>query len=223
MQRVQDIHYDDLSLKNEFVQKFLAGDISGAFNVLDQNSQLDDKKFVASNLNDYSSAVLELENEYNDGVNVYLANKNDEFNNLIWNFINKETYNIANTYQKYNFVTYIGDIYMYIYDTPSVGKSPINTAYWLKLGLHGETGGYGIGIKMKYQWNSQASYSPLDAVIYNGAYYVSKTTNTGSAPSETSSDWVVFVKTKPAYIATDVSEASLTAGMIWFEFNGEAN
>lgn len=220
MKSVQDIHYDDLSLKNEFVQKFISGNISEAFNILDQNKQLEDKKFVAENINDYSNAILELENKYDDGVNVYLTNKNNEFDELIWNFINKEDYNINNTYQKYNFVLYIDNIYMYINDKPSTGKSPINTIYWLKLGLHGETGGYGVGIKMKYQWNSQASYSPLDAVIYNGVYYVSKTSNTGSIPSDSSADWVVFVKTKPAYIATDASESNLANGMIWFEING---
>ena len=47
--RVQDIHYTDVALKNEFIQKFLSGDLAGAFKILENNGQLNNKKFVAEN------------------------------------------------------------------------------------------------------------------------------------------------------------------------------
>ena len=55
--RVQDIHYTDQPLKETFVKKFLAGDLAGAFDILEKNKQLDNKKFIAEVLNYVGTAL----------------------------------------------------------------------------------------------------------------------------------------------------------------------
>ena len=215
--RVQDIHYTDVTLKNEFVQKFLSGDLAGAFKILEDNGQLNNKKFVADIINYVNTALYQLEENYYTNVDDYLLATNNAFNTLINNYINKNIYSDKTTYQRNNFVLYNNEVYLYINGNPTSGNNPTNTNYWVYIGLRGDKGNYGIGVTMKYTWNNQATYNPLDIVYYNGVYYVTKEQNINVEPSETSSQWTMFLKTKPAYIATNKEEAMSVPGMIWFE------
>lgn len=215
--RVQDIHYTDVTLKNEFVQKFLSGDLAGAFKILEDNGQLNNKKFVADIINYVNTALYQLEENYYTNVDDYLLATNNAFNTLINNYINKNIYSDKTTYQRNNFVLYNNEVYLYINGNPTSGNNPTNTNYWVYIGLRGDKGNYGIGVTMKYTWNNQATYNPLDIVYYNGVYYVAKEQNINVEPSETSSQWTMFLKTKPAYIATNKEEAMSVPGMIWFE------
>lgn len=215
--RVQDIHYTDVALKYEFIQKFLSGDLAGAFKILENNGQLDNKKFVAEVINYVNTALYQLEENYYTNVDDYLLATNNSFNVLINNYINRDVYNEATTYQRNNFVIYNGEVYLYINGNPTAGNIPTDTNYWTYIGLRGDKGNYGIGVTMKYTWNDQATYNPLDLVYYNGTYYVAKEQNANIEPSETATQWTLFLKTKPAYITTTKEESMTVAGMIWFE------
>lgn len=215
--RVQDIHYTDVTLKNEFVQKFLSGDLAGAFKILEDNGQLNNKKFVADIINYVNTALYQLEENYYTNVDDYLLATNNAFNTLINNYINKNIYSDKTTYQRNNFVLYNNEVYLYINGNPTSGNNPTNTNYWVYIGLRGENGNYGIGVTMKYTWNEQASYNPLDVVYYKGSYYVAKVTNTDVIPTEAGDKWELFLKTKPAYITTSQQESKIVPGMIWFE------
>ena len=85
--RVQDIHYTDVALKNEFIQKFLSGDLAGAFKILENNGQLNNKKFVAEVINYVNTALYQLEESYFTNVDDYLLATNNAFNTLINNYI----------------------------------------------------------------------------------------------------------------------------------------
>jgi len=215
--RVQDINFIDETLKDEFVQKFITGDLAGAFKILEESGQLKNKAFVADIINYVNNVLYTLENNYYTNVDDYLLALNNGFNILINNFIKKDNYSSTITYQKNNFVLYNNEVYLYINGNPTAGNLPTDINYWVYIGLRGDKGNYGIGVTMKYTWNEQASYNPLDVVYYKGSYYVAKATNTGVIPTETGDNWELFLKTKPAYITTVQQESRIVPGMIWFE------
>ena len=215
--RVQDIHYTDQPLKEAFVNKFLTGDLAGAFDILEKNKQLDNKKFIAEVLNYVGTALQTIQNYYYENVEDYLLDLNNNFNILINNFIKKDNYKDDIVYSKNNFVIYNGEVYLYINDASTSGNKPDNTNYWVYIGLRGDKGNYGIGVTMKYTWNEQITYNPLDVVYYNGTYYVAKKQNTNIIPTDDKVNWEIFLKTKPAYIATTNAESMIVNGMVWFE------
>lgn len=46
-----------------------------------------------------------------------------------------------------------------------------------------------VGFVLRGTWISGTTYSPLDVVLYNGASYAAKTTNSNLAPSSASAAW----------------------------------
>lgn len=220
MIRLEDIHYSDIELKKEYVQKYLNGKVAEALQIL-KNRQLENKAMTAFVINQMSQSLTVLQDLYFIGVEKYLTKETTAFLALINNFYDKQEYSADTTYYKNNFVTYNNQVYLYIYERPSSGVPPtdseISDGYWVLIGLCGDVGGDGINVLMKYQWNNQANYNVLDLVYYNKAYYVAKKSNSGSTPSAQSSDWSLFLETKPAYIASNENESKLTNGMIWFE------
>lgn len=215
--RVQDIHYTDQPLKEAFVKKFLAGDLAGAFDILKNNKQLDDKKFIAEVLNYVGTALQTIQNYYYENVEDYLLDLNNNFNVLINNFIKKDNYKDNIVYSKNNFVLYNGEVYLYINDASTSGNKPTDTNYWVYIGLRGDKGNYGIGVTMKYTWSEQITYNPLDVVYYKGIYYVAKKQNTNIIPTDDKVNWEIFLKTRPAFIATTKEASMLVNGMVWFE------
>ena len=215
--RLQDIHYTDQPLKEAFVKKFLEGDLAGAFDILANNKQLDNKKFIAEVLNYVGTALQTIQNYYYENVEDYLLDLSNNFNILINNFIKKDNYKDDIVYSKNNFVIYNGEVYLYINDASASGNKPVDTNYWVYIGLRGDKGNYGIGVTMKYTWNEQITYNPLDVVYYNGTYYVAKKQNTNIIPTDDKVNWEIFLKTKPAYIATTKEESMIVNGMVWFE------
>lgn len=215
--RVQDIHYTDQPLKEAFVKKFLAGDLAGAFDILKNNKQLDDKKFIAEVLNYVGTALQTIQNYYYENVEDYLLDLNNNFNVLINNFIKKDNYKDNIVYSKNNFVLYNGEVYLYINDASTSGNKPTDTNYWVYIGLRGDKGNYGIGVTMKYTWSEQITYNPLDVVYYKGIYYVAKKQNTDIIPTDDKVNWEIFLKTRPAFIAITKEASMLVNGMVWFE------
>ena len=61
MNRVQDIVTSDEELKNSYSQNFVNKRYLNAFNILENNSQLDSKKFTADKINLISTLLSTLQ------------------------------------------------------------------------------------------------------------------------------------------------------------------
>ena len=217
IEKVQDINIDDSSIKNSFVNYFMNNQIESAFSLLN-NSQLDNKKFIAQVINDISNALTLLQSNSVNNFETYLQNILNQFQTLVDNFILLGQYNSSNTYQRYNFVIYNNDIYMYIYNTPS-STIPTNTTYWVKMEIQGEQGGYGIGLNLRGVWSSGSTYSPLDCVSYNGSLWECLQSNSNTTPSE-NSFWtkvIDFDKISIYINENEIPQTERCEGIIWFE------
>lgn len=51
-----------------------------------------------------------------------------------------------------------------------------------------------VGITLKGEWNSSASYERLDTVTYEGSLYIAIRDNVGSQPSESNTNWMLGAK-----------------------------
>ena len=170
-------------------------------NLLENNSaQLNGKSFIADLINILSSNLLELENDYNASVPVFLSNLATQYSVIIGQLINKNVWSNTLPYQKFNFVTYNNEVYMCIQDSPA-GTVPTNTSYWLYLGLQGEKGTGGItDVTMKYVWNRNTIYNQNDLVVYGKNRYVALKENTGAEPDTQTDSWGVFIVSNPGQI-----------------------
>ena len=214
---VQDIHINDLPLKEQLVELFNAGDYQGALNIL-SNSQLSDRKMTADVYNTIAQVISTLENNYYNNVEDYLSTLLIGYLRLIDEVKNTGDYEATKEYKKYNFVYYNNLVYMYISDSPSSGKLPTNTTYWKNIGLRGENGASGLGIAVKYQWQSSVSYSALDLVYYQGASWVALSNSTGQVPAIGSSYWQKFVDSKEATLEFYTTAPQYPyLGQMWFE------
>lgn len=214
----QDIHTSDKQLKNSYITYFLTERYRDAMNIISDNPQLNSKTFVAECINEISD-ILYLEEEiiYNN-INPYLNNLSNEFNRIINQFINKQSWSATTDYSLYNFVIYNNLVYMYINSAPSTGHLPTDNNYWLEIGLRGEKGADGISnIRVKYNWNSTSTYQALDLVIYNNSLWVAKQSNSGQAPSTSPSYWELFLSPAKAEIYVSTNEAERFVGNIWYE------
>lgn len=190
--RWQDISISDASLKAEFISKFLNGDYTNAFAIIENNPQLDTKAFLANVLNEIANFLSLLQNGFQYEVIDYLSTQLTNFDNLINEFKSKNEWENDVVYQIYNFVSYNGIDYMYINTTPSSNILPTNQNYWIEINNRGEQGGYGIGVDLKYDWDSSVRYNPLDVVYYNNTLWVAVSSNINKIPSD-ESEWQTLV------------------------------
>jgi len=58
-----------------------------------------------------------------------------------------------------------------------------------------------VGFVPRGTWSSDATYNPLDVVLYNGTSYVAKTTSTGLAPSTASAAWQELIQLSTAIVS----------------------
>ena len=219
MNRVQDISINDASLKAEFITRFFNGEYSSAFNIISANPQLNSKAFLANVMNEIANMLDLLQNNFQNEVINYLSTQLSNFQNIIDNYISKQEWDSTVIYQIYNFVTYNDIVYLYINPTPSFGNSPINTEYWLEIGLQGEKGAPGLGVNLKYIWDAQIPYNALDVVSYNNSLWVAKTNNINIPPSN-GATWETFLNFKLTKIYSSQSAPigdDLYNGVIWFE------
>lgn len=186
MSKWQDIAISDSNLKAEFITRFFNGDYISAFRIIEDNPQLNTKVFLANVMNEISNLLSLLQNNFQSNVIDYLANELDGFNNLINEFNLKGSWDSETTYEIYNFVIYNNIDYLYINPTPSSGNLPTNTNYWLEINIRGKTGEPGLGVNLKYDWDSTIEYQPLDVVYYSNALWVATATNVNKRPDENS-------------------------------------
>ena len=142
MPKSQDIHLSDAGLRSQFVSLFTSGDYTGAFDILNNNPQLDNKKIVADALNALNVAITYLENLYYTNVEDFLASELVRLQTAIDRYRKIGTYSGAVQYQVNNFVIYNSLAYMCI-ATPPIGTLPTDTTYWEEVGLKGDKGDKG--------------------------------------------------------------------------------
>ena len=216
MPKSQDIHLSDAGLRSQFVSLFTSGDYTGAFDILNSNPQLDNKKIVADALNTLNVAITYLENLYYDNVDNFLASELVRLQTAIDRYRKIGTYSGAVQYQVNNFVIYNSLAYMCI-ATPPIGTLPTDITYWEEVGLKGEQGASSLNLTLKYDWNVLTSYSIRDVVIYNEVFYVAKTNNVGKIPSTSTADWEILLSIDRRYIHTEATDTLLTEGDILFK------
>lgn len=185
MNRVQDIVTSDEELKNSYSQDFVNRQYLNAFNILENNSQLDSKKFTADKINLISTLLSTLQNYYQTDVGYILDELKDKVQIIIDNYVLIGEWDSSKIYQIYNFVNYNNYLYMYINNNKTSGNLPTNSNYWLRIDLRGTNGAYGTGLNLKYVWDSNKTYEPLDVVYYNDKLWVTLVKNKNISPSTT--------------------------------------
>ena len=219
MDRWQDISISDADLKAEFITRFFNGDYLNAFRIIEDNSQLNTKAFVANVMNEIANLLSLLQNNFQNNVIDFLSTQLSNFYHLIDEFELKGAWDEDTTYEIYNFVVYNNIDYLYINPTPSSGNLPTNTTYWLEINIRGKTGEPGLGVNLKYDWDFTIEYQPLDVVYYNNALWVAKVQNVNIAPSN-GATWEVFLPFKLIKIYSNTTAPTgddLYNGAIWFE------
>lgn len=183
MNIVQDIVTSDEELKNSYSQNFVDRKYSNAFNILENNPQLNSKKFIADKINLISTLLSTLQNYYQTDVGYILDALKDKIQVIIDNYVLKGEWDSSKVYQIYNFVNYNNYLYMYINNNNTSGNLPSNANYWIRINLKGEKGAFGFGLNLEYVWNSEKIYKPLDVVYYNDKLWVALTENKNIQPS----------------------------------------
>lgn len=213
----QDIQIPDVTLRQQFRQYMQTGQYAQALAILTNNAaQLKGKAYIADTINTIINGVVNLQERYNTGVTVYLADLLTQFNTLVDNLRRKGTWQSTVQYTPYNFVVYNNEVYMCI-AKPSIGTLPTDTTYWLYLGLRGQQGDPGIDVNMTFDWNSGKPYQPNDLVVYQGNIYCAKIANTGIVPIDEDT-WGLFLLLGEGKINVGVNPpANPTRGMIWFQ------
>lgn len=213
----QDIQIPDVTLRQQFRQYMQTGQYAQALAILTNNAdQLKGKTYIADTINTIINGVVNLQERYNTGVTVYLADLANQFNTLVDNLKRKGTWQSTVQYTPYNFVVYNNEVYMCI-AKPSIGTLPTNTTYWLYLGLRGQQGDPGIDVNMTFDWNSGTPYQPNDLVVYQGNIYCAKIANTGIVPTDEGT-WVLFLLLGEGKINVSVNPPiNPTRDMIWFQ------
>lgn len=218
MNKVQDIQCSDSALYQQFITKFADGEYAEAIAIITNNPQLNSKAFTASVINNAATSITGLENNYYTNVETFLANQFNSYQALINQYKNSQVWSATTTYQKYNFVYYNTDVYMYINNTATSGNLPTNTTYWAFIGLKGAQGAAGAGINLRYAWQPDTQYSALDFVTYQGSAWVAKQANINQIPVEGSTYWAFFVYMNKAEIYTSLTApTSPYEGELWFE------
>lgn len=214
----QDINISDKNLKDEYSKKYNNEEYSSAYNILENNPQLNNKSFIAEVINIISNTLYSLEQDYYSNTEDYLNDLTDDFQLVIDNYRYIGNWDSSVIYRIYNIVTYSNKYYMYINENPSSGTPLNNNSYWLEFTLKGETGADGIGINFKGNWDSSITYDALDGVYYNKAIWCSKATNTNQIPSIESSYWENAITFLQAQIISGSTEpTNKYNGLIWIE------
>ena len=184
MVRVQDISIGDESLQRNFVTNFLNGDYSTAFDIIENNPQLDRKAFLSNVFQEIIIMLLGLQNNVKDNIDNFLDDELSDFQNIIDNYNNRGAWDSSIIYSRYNFVIYNNIDYLYINFTPSSNILPTDTDYWLKIDLTGEKGEPSFGLNLLYDWDASEVYEKLDTVYYNYKLWVATAQNIDQIPSE---------------------------------------
>lgn len=218
----QDIQIPDVAIRQQFNQYMINGQYTEAISLLSTNEQqLQGKAFVADTVIKIINGIINLQDRFNTGVNMYLSNLASQYMMMINNLNKKGQWNPLVQYVPYNFVIYQDDIYMAIQTVP-IGTLPTNTEYWLYLGLQGIDGVPGTDVTMRYEWQSNRQYEPRDLVAYGENLYVALQSNIGIVPGTDESIWLVFLMVSKGKINVSIDPPdTLIQNTIWFKVDSD--
>jgi hypothetical protein len=213
---LQDIHLEDVSLKTQYYNYFLNGEIDNA-KVIANRSSLNSKVLNAENLNNLVNGILELEQNLYTNVDDYLSTKVNQYQISVDELVYMNEFSETTQYEINNFVLYNDKIY-FCKANPTIGTLPTNTTYWLCLGLKGENGYYASGVLYKGLWDSAINYVSYNMIIYEGLLYVSKTNNTNINPStDDGTNWYKLEIEKQSIYFSETEPNDIPIGGIWFK------
>lgn len=218
MKKYQDIHNTDLSLKTQFAQNWLNGDYTTAFNILQNNPQLDSKAFVASCFSNIVDALNILEGYFYNGVTQEMQLLFTEYTEGINQFVNRRQWDSTEDYKVGNFVVYSDEIYLCIQG--NINIIPTNTIYWRYIGLVGEKGNDAVQTDFRYNWSSTDSYETNSVVMYDKNLYYALRPNINKTPTTNPQDWAIFISIPQVKIivsSTPPSDNLVYDGLIWWQ------
>ena len=214
--RSQDIRLSDAQLRQQYIQYFVAGNVSAAQAIITNNPQLFSKVITPELIQPFVDGILSLENNYKNAVTDYLAALLTTFQSDIDNIKKIGTYVSGTSYVVGNFVIYSNDLYLCIKD----GTYPItDTTAWLLLGLQGEEGQVGSGVMYIGEWDSATQYQQYQLVSYDNNLYVSKTATTGNQPDTSPDKWFLAFTVVERGIMTGANvPLGIGTGDMWWQY-----
>lgn len=215
--RLQDAHLEDSDLLDSYYKEFFGGNITKAHQIVENNQQLNSKVLNSKNLNRIVDSIIEMEKWYDKDVPQVLNDKLKKYQINIDELLYLTDYNGQTQYEKFNFVLYNEEIY-FCKKTPPKGTSPINSQYWVYLGLKGERGTIGTGLNYKGNWSSSMVYKQKDMIVYQKTIYVARVDNTNQKPVTVSNYWMplINISDRGMYISKTPPK-NIGKGQIWVE------
>ena len=214
--RLQDIQLSDLTLKSQYYNYFFNGQINEAKTLVTNNIQLSGKVINADMLNLIINKISEIQQLFFTDVIDVLSQQNNNYQISIDELIYMSTFDNTIQYEINNFVLYNDNIY-YCYSKPTIGTLPTNTAYWVYLGLQGDTGNPALGVNYVGIWNNTTNYTKNQMVVYNEMLYIALQSNSNIQPTNTTY-WIPSVSIEYQNIFVSETEPSnIKEGNIWIE------
>lgn len=217
IRRLEDININEVTLKQQYYNSFINGNIDDAHKLIEDNPNLKFKVINAENLNKIVEHILSLENNYFEGVENVLENHLSKYQIDINDLIYLREYNLNTQYEINNFVSYNNEIYYCFKTPPNKGVLPTDTKYWIYLGLHGEDSRISLGVKYQGNWNSSKIYNQYDMIVYQNQLFVAKEKNSGENPI-LSNKWSLQMAVEEQGIFVSEEEPpNIQHGNIWIQ------
>lgn len=217
IRRLEDININEVTLKQQYYNSFINGNIDDAHKLIEDNPNLKFKVINAENLNKIVEHILSLENNYFEGVENVLENHLSKYQIDINDLIYLREYNSNTQYEINNFVSYNNEIYYCFKTPPNKGVLPTDTKYWIYLGLHGEDSRISLGVKYQGNWNSSKIYNQYDMIVYQNQLFVAKEKNSGENPI-LSNKWSLQMAVEEQGIFVSEEEPpNIQHGNIWIQ------
>ena len=220
LHRLQDIHLEDLELRNEYYTLYLNGAIEQALKLIQDNPQLESKVINSKNFNKLINKIIQIQQYYLSNVDEVLKNKVINFQLSIDELLYMNNYDSTSSYEVNNFVLYDNNICFCI-KKPPVGTAPTNNEYWITLNTRGAEGSPSLGVNYVGNWSSGIPYTPKNVVTYNNDLYVCVNQNISEIPTDTN-NWLLVLHIAPKSIFVSETEPSgLQVGDVWLKLNVE--
>lgn len=214
----------DGPLIQQYMEAMNAGNQVLANQILSQIPAAEQKVIKATDLNKVMQATLAVERFYKDDIYDYIAQEQQNWENIINQFTYKGIYSSGNAYQKYNMVGYTTNgstlVYIAIQDVPT-GNAPLNETFWRVMTIQGQEGEPGVGLSYRLEWNPATQYEPNQAVTYDGVLWMALQTNINVQPGTDDSIWEkVLDFTVTTYPIQPTQPTNLPVGGLWFNTEG---
>jgi hypothetical protein len=220
---MQDVESTDGALIKQYQTAIENGDIATAQTIYQQIPNADNKIINSIKINALQDTAMALERFFKSDLTTYIAQKQQEWLDIINQFSLIGEYSNTSSYKQHNLV-YFPDkssnvVYIALSDVP-VGVTPLNPSYWRQLTIQGEKGDKGDGISYLGDWSSTENYETNVLVTYqNGLYLSLQTPNTGNVPPDSLAYWELIGNlTTATYSIVPINEppSSLEEGELWF-------